>query len=282
MMAQNEDGTSVPAVELHSIADRVEIAPGVMMPRLGIGTSHVVGATNVEAEVAAALELGYRLIDTATAYMNEGEIGTALERAGVAREELFVTTKVWPSDQGYEQTLRTFHRSRSRLRLDYLDLFLIHWPEPRLTAETWRALEELHASGAVRAIGVSNFMESDFEQLFETATVSPAINQIEFHPYFQRPELVAYCMSHGVTVQAWSPLIQGRVSKIPVLVEIGNRHGKTAAQVTIRWMLQRGITTIPKSSHRERLQENADVFDFALTPQEMAAIDALDRNESES
>ena len=193
-----------------------------------------------------------------------------------------MTTKVWPSDQGFEPTLRAFEVSRSRLGLDYVDLYLIHWPEPSLTAQTWRAFEELRASGAVRAIGVSNFMRSDFSQLLETANVTPAVNQIEFHPYLQRPELVAYCRSIGVVVEAWSPLMRGKVNAIPELVEIAAKHGKSVPQVTLRWILQRGIVTVPKSTHEERLRENADIFDFVLTPAEMAAIDALDRGEHES
>jgi diketogulonate reductase-like aldo/keto reductase len=269
-------------VELHSIADRVEIAPGVMMPRLGLGTSHVRGAGEVEREVDAGLGLGYRSIDTATAYGNEAEIGAALAKAGIPRDELFVTSKVWPSDQGYSQTLAAFEASRSRLGLDYLDLYLIHWPQPRLTAETWRAFEELHARGEVRALGVSNFMRSDFEQLYQTAKVPPAIDQIEFHPRMQRPELVEYCRSRGVAVEAWSPLMRGGIDTIRELAEIGQRHDKSAAQVTIRWILQQGIITIPKSTHEARLRENADVFDFALSAEEMAAIDALDRGQHES
>ena len=269
-------------VELHSLADCVQIAPGVMMPRLGVGTSHVVGHNDIEGELEAALTIGYRLIDTATAYRNESEIGTVLSATSVPRQELFVTSKVWPSDQGYKQTLRAFELSLSRLGLDYLDLYLIHWPEPRLTADTWRAFEELHAEGLVRAIGVSNFMPSDFALLDQTARVRPAVDQIEFHPRLQRPELVEYCRSRGVAVEAWSPLIRGRVGAIPELAEIGARHGKTAAQVTLRGILQKGIFTVPKSTHAERLRENADIFDFALAPDEVAVIDGLDRGEHES
>ncbi len=267
------------SVELRSLEDRVEIAPGVLMPRLGIGTSHAVGTSDVELEVGAALELGYRLIDTATAYHNEAEIGAVLKTAGVARSELFVTSKVWPSDQGYEQTLNAFEASRMRLGLDYLDLYLVHWPNSELMADTWRAFEELLERGAVRAIGVSNFTVADFEQLDQTATVPPAIDQIEFHPYLQRPKLLAYVRSRGVTVEAWSPLLRGKVKGIPMLVEIAARHGKTEAQVTIKWILQQGIVTIPKTTHVERLRENADVFDVSLTAEEMAAIGTLDRNE---
>jgi diketogulonate reductase-like aldo/keto reductase len=270
------------APELRSLADRVEIAPGVEMPRLGVGTSQVTGKASIDAEIGAALELGYRLIDTATSYRNEAEIGDSLARSGVPRAELFVTSKVWPSDQGYEQTLRAFELSRSRLRLDYLDLYLIHWPRTDATADTWCAFETLLERGEVRAIGVSNFLRSDLEQLWRTAKVLPAVNQIEFHPYLQRPGLVRFCESLGITVEAWAPLMRGRIQSIGLLRDIGERHGKTAAQVAIRWILQRGIVTVPKSIHPERLRENAGVFDFALSPEEMQAIDALDRAEHES
>jgi len=268
--------------DVHSLADRVEIAPGVLMPRLGVGTSHVAGVQHVEREIDAALSLGYRLIDTATAYGNEALIGSALAASGVARDGLFVTSKVWPSDQGYNETLRAFEASRSRLGLDYLDLYLIHWPEPHLTAATWRAFETLHASRLVRAIGVSNFMHGDLAQLYERAKVPPAVNQIEFHPYLQRPKLVEECRTRGIAVEAWSPLMRGKVGRVPELIELGMRHNKTAAQVTIRWILQKGVNTIPKSTHEYRLRENADVFDFALSAEEMAVIDALDRGEHES
>jgi methylglyoxal/glyoxal reductase len=262
---------------LHSIADRIEIAPRVLMPRLGVGTSHVVGMDAVANEITSALILGYRLIDTATAYRNESEIGVTLQRAGVPREELFLTSKVWASDQGYESTLRACEASRSKLRTDYLDLYLIHWPESSLTAETWRAFEKLHAEGLVRAIGVSNFMKSDFARLDQMASVQPAVDQIEFHPYLQRPRLVDYCHQRGVTVEAYSPLLRGRMTLDAGLRKIGSRYDKTAAQVTLRWILQRGLVTIPKSANAERLRENADIYDFSLTPEEMTAIDQLDR-----
>lgn len=280
-MSDEVDPPTMP-VELHSIADRVEIAPGVMMPRLGVGTSHVVGARDVEREISTALDLGYRLIDTAAAYHNEKFIGTTLEKSGVARAELFVTTKVWASDQGYEPTLRAFEASRARLGLDYLDLYLIHWPESRLTAGTWRAFEELLAGGSVRAIGVSNFMEHDLAQLAETATVSPALNQIEFHPYLQRPALLAACRTRGIAVEAWAPLMRGKIGRIPELLDIARGRGKTAAQITLRWILQKGIITIPKAVHEYRLRENSEIYDFALTAEETAAIDRLDRGQHES
>lgn len=275
MIRQNAAGS----VELHSIADRAEIAPGVMMPRLGIGTSHVVEGNEVESEILGGFQLGYRLIDTASSYHNEEVIGAALERSDVPREDFFITTKVWPTDQGYEPTLQAFEASRTRLGLEYIDLYLVHWPRAALMAETWRAFESLKSDGAVRAIGVSNFEAHDLKRLLESATVGPAVNQIEFHPHLQRPDLVAYCRTHGITVEAWSPLKRGQVGSIAELVDVGRRHGKSAAQVTIRWILQKGIIAIPKSMHDYRLRENADVFDFELTAEEMSEIDALDRDE---
>jgi diketogulonate reductase-like aldo/keto reductase len=264
------------------MAERVEIAENVFMPRLGLGTSHVVGAEEVERQLRSALALGYRHIDTAAGYHNESEIGQALDVLGVPREELFVTSKLWPWDQGYQQALRGCEQSLRRLGLDYLDLYLIHWPERAHTAETWRAFEQLLAEGKVRSIGVSNFTVADLKQLAETARTPPAVNQVEFHPYLQRPELVSYCEAHGIVVEAWSPLMRGRIESIPELTEIGRAYGKTSAQVTLRWILQRGLVTIPKSTHEERLRENADIFDFDLSAQDVARIDALDRGRAES
>lgn len=269
-----------PTLELHSIADRVEIADGVFMPRLGIGTSHSSEHGDVEREIAAAFDLGYRLIDTAAMYGNERGVGQAIAASSVPREEIFVTTKVWNSDQGHRQTLHAFDESLRRLALDYVDLYLIHWPQPGLTAETWHALEELLARGLVRSIGVCNFMPRDLDELYASATVPPAVNQFELHPFKQRPALQEYCRAHAITIEAWAPVMRGRANQVPQLVEIGERYGKSGAQVSIRWILQSGITTIPKSTHEVRLQENADVFDFELTPAEMSAIDALDRSGS--
>jgi len=261
-------------VELHSIADRVEIAPDVFMPRLGLGTSHSY-AQKVRREIAAGLRIGYRSIDTAPNYDNERDIGAELALGHVLREDLFVTTKLDEPDQGYSSTFRAIDGSLSRLGLDYLDLYLIHWPVRELTNETWRAMEELLDQGKTRAIGVCNFQRADLDQLFETATVPPAVNQFEFHPLRQRRGLVEECWRREIAVEAWGPVRHADV--IGELAEIGRRHGKTPAQVSLRWILQQGIVTIPKSVHEARLRENADIFDFELSAQEMAAIDAIDR-----
>lgn len=265
-------------LELRSIADSVQIAQGVRMPRLGLGTSQAYPG-QVEREIAVGLDLGYRHIDTAAMYGNEHEIGAAIARSGVPREEISLATKVWNTDQGYQTTLRAFDASRRRLGVDYIDLYLIHWPQPHATAETWRAMEELLRRGEVRAIGVCNFTVEHLEELYQTAEIPPAVDQFELHPWMQRPELQDYCISRGITIQAWAPVMRGRASRVPQLAEIGERHGKSGAQVSIRWILQKGFTTIPKSTHESRLHENCDVFDFELSEDEMATIDAMDRGE---
>lgn len=270
--------THAERTELRSIADTVEIAAGVQMPRLGLGTSRSYPG-EVEREIQVGFELGYRLVDTASAYRNEAAVGRALRRSGVPREEYFVTSKVWNTDQGFDTTLAAFEASCDRLGLEYLDLYLIHWPQTETTAETWRAMERLHDEGVVRAIGVSNFMPADLDLLLSDAEVRPAIDQFEFHPWMQRHEVVEYCHDRGITVQAWAPLMRGHVGEVPELVEIAREHGKTAAQVAIRWILQQGIITIPKTVHEERLRENAAVFDFELTAAEMEAISRLDRRQ---
>jgi len=266
-------------VELHSLADRVEIAPGVLMPRLGIGTFRSLGGHQVEHEVAYALRVGYRGIDTASMYGNEEGVGRAIERSGVPRDDLFVATKMWNDEQGYTRTLAACEQSLRRLGLDHVDLYLVHWPVPGLLQDTWRAMEELLAKGSVRAIGVCNFLEEHLEDLLSFATVPPALDQVEHHPRLQQPELREYLRAHGITMQAWAPIMRGGVASIPEIVAIADAHGKTPAQVAIRWILQHGVTTIPKSVHEARIAENADVYDFELTAAEMAAIDGVDRGE---
>jgi diketogulonate reductase-like aldo/keto reductase len=264
-------------LQLRSLEDRVAIAEGVEMPRLGVGTYKSAPGYEVEEEVSAALEIGYRGIDTAALYGNEAGVGKSIAGSGLPREQLFVATKVWNDDQGYSSTLAAFDDSLRRLALDYVDLYLIHWPMGEQTLETWRAMEEILATGRTRAIGVCNFLPHHLEHLMTVATVQPAVDQVEFHPLLQRLDLQEYARAHGIVMQAWAPVIRGKVFDIPELVEIGRRHGKTPAQVSIRWILQLGVTTIPKSVHADRLAENADVFDFALSDEEMALIAALDR-----
>jgi methylglyoxal/glyoxal reductase len=270
---------ATPPVTLRSLADTVEIAPGVRMNRLGLGTYRAADGPDVLGEVSAALPLGYRLVDTAALYGNEHSVGRAIAQSGVPREQVFVTTKLWNTEQEPGRVAPAFAHSLELLGMDYVDLYLIHWPRPSRTQSTWRAMEELLTSGRTRAIGVCNFLPHPLEQLLATATVAPAVHQVEFHPRLQQPELVSYCRDAGITMQAWAPIMRGAVASIPEIVRIAQRHDKTAAQVSIRWILQQGITTIPKSVHSERIAENADVFDFELSEAEMAALAALDTGE---
>jgi len=263
-------------IVLNSLADTVEIAPGVHMPRLGLGTYKAADGPDVTGEVAYGLSLGYRLIDTAALYGNEATIGEAMRASGIAREDVFLTTKLWNSDQGYRPALAAFERSMSRLEVDYLDLYLVHWPWPKHMKDTWRAMEEILASGRVRAIGVCNHLPQQLSELAGFASVMPAVNQFEFHPRLQQPDLQATCREYGITMQAWAPIMRGKVNDIPLLVAIAEDHVKSPAQVSIRWILQKGITTIPKSVHEHRIAENCDVYDFELSDDEMNAIDQLD------
>ena len=259
-----------------SITDAVQLTSGESLPLLGVGTFRSAPGDETANEVSAALRIGYRRIDTASMYENESSVGAACRASGIPREELFVATKVWNDEQGYERTLAAFEQSLERLGMDYVDLYLVHWPIPRHMAGTWQAMEELYASRRARSIGVCNHLVHHLEALLAIAGVPPAVNQVEFHPRLQQPALQDFCTTHLIQLESWAPLMRGRVFQIPELVEIAERHGKTAGQVTLRWMVQKRIVTIPKSVHEDRLRENADIFGFELTPAEMDAIDALD------
>jgi methylglyoxal/glyoxal reductase len=266
-------------MKITSIADRVALHNGVEMPWFGLGVFRAQEGDEVFNAVCHAAACSYRSIDTAAVYGNEEGVGRALRACGVPREEMFVTTKVWNSDQGYDTTLQAFDASLGRLGLDTVDLYLVHWPVTGQFTETWRALERMYAEGRARAIGVSNFLEHHLDTLLQRAEVVPMVNQVEFHPRLVQPGLLAKCDALGIRLEAWSPIMRGKVDEIPELQEIAARHGKSPAQVTLRWDLQHGVVTIPKSVRPERIASNADVFDFELAPEEMAAIDALDRNE---
>ncbi|MFJ4188429.1 aldo/keto reductase [Kitasatospora sp. NPDC089509] len=252
---------------------------GVEIPQLGFGVWQVPDGETA-ATVTAALEAGYRSIDTAAAYGNETGVGDALAASGLPREELFVTTKVWNADQGYDATLRAFDTSLGKLGLDHLDLYLIHWPAPERDRylDTWRALERLAAEGRIRAAGVSNFRAADLTRLFDHSELVPAVNQIELHPGLQQTELRALHARHGIATEAWSPLAQGAVLDDPAVTAIARRTGKSPAQVVLRWHLQLGTIVIPKSATPARIRQNLDVFDFELTEQDLAAIAATDRD----
>ena len=249
------------------------------MPRLGLGVFKLQEGAEVADAVVWALEAGYRSIDTAKIYANEAGVGKALRQSGVPREEIFVTTKVWNSDQGYDSTLRAFETSLSKLGMDYVDLYLVHWPVKGKYTESWKALEEIYRSGRAKAIGVSNFLVHHLEDVLEIATITPMVNQIEFHPRLQQPALQDFCRSHNIQLEAWSPIMKGRVLDIPELVSMGEKYEKNAVQVTLRWLLQKDIVAIPKSAKKDRIISNADIFDFELTDAEMNQIDGLDLDE---
>lgn len=261
-----------------SIADAVTLANGVTMPWVGLGVWRVAEGDVVVNSVKAAIAAGYRSVDTAAVYGNEEGVGRAIAVSGVARDELFITTKVWNSDQGYDTTLRAFETSMKKLGLETLDLYLIHWPMPGKGRfkDTWKAMETLYKEKRIRAIGVSNFHVPHLDQLSAVAEVKPMVNQVELHPRLAQRELREYCRSHGIRVEAWSPLGQGQLLEDPTLVEIAAKHGKTTAQVILRWDLQNGVVVIPKSINADRIASNAQLFDFELSADEMARIDALD------
>ncbi|ANJ28023.1 aldo/keto reductase [Agromyces aureus] len=252
---------------------------GVRMPQLGFGVFQVPD-DETAAAVTTALEVGYRSIDTAAVYGNEAGVGRALAASGIARDELFVTTKVWNSDQGYDETLRAFDASAAKLGLEQLDLYLIHWPTPDRDRylDTWRALERLLADGRTRAIGVSNFEPEHLDRLIAASSVVPAVNQVELHPAMANRRVVAAAAAHGIATEAWSPLAQGAVLGEASVVAIADRHGRTPAQVVLRWHLQQGRIVIPKSVTPRRIAENFDVFGFELSAEELSAIDALERD----
>ncbi len=255
----------------------VKLNNGIEMPLFGLGTYQATGRGTEEA-VLYALELGYRLIDTAQMYGNEREVGNAVRRSGIPREEIFVTTKLDNSNHGYEKALSSFERSLERLGLSYVDLFLIHWPVEGLRGESWRALETLLDKGTCRSIGVSNYMTWHLEEVLGESSVVPAVNQVEFSPYLNQAELLEYCKSKDIQVEGYSPLGKGEILNALELVPIARKYSKTTAQILIRWALQHDIITIPKSSNRSRIQENANVFDFEMAPEDMQMLDGLDAN----
>jgi 2,5-diketo-D-gluconate reductase A len=255
----------------------VTLNNGVRMPQLGFGVFQV-GDDEARAAVATALECGYRSIDTAALYGNEHGVGVAVSASGIPREELFVTTKLWNADQGAGLVLPAFERSIDKLGLDYVDLYLIHWPVPSRDrfVETWEAFQGLYAEGRMRAIGVSNFTPPQLTRLLEETAVVPAVNQVELHPGFQQPELRAFHRAHGIATEAWSPLGQGAALTHPVITRLAERHEKTPAQVVLRWHLDLGNVVIPKSVTPGRIRENFSVFDFALTPEDARQIAGLE------
>lgn len=260
-----------------ALGSTLDIGHGVRMPRLGLGTYKTRPGSEVAHSVESALRYGYRCVDTASMYENEEGVGEGVRASGVPREEVFISTKVWNDEQGYEGTIAALDRSLQRLDTDYVDLYLVHWPIRPQMEGTWRAMEELQASGKARAIGVCNHLPHHLDVLMKLAEKAPLVDQVEFHPWLQQPSLQAYLAEHDIALQAWAPVMRGRADEVEELVEIGRTHGVSASQVSIRWILQQGYLTIPKSVHEERIAENCDVFGFALTDEEMNRIGAVDQ-----
>ncbi|MFP7734990.1 aldo/keto reductase [Priestia aryabhattai] len=264
------------------LQDTVTLRNGVKMPWLGLGVFKVEEGPELVNAVKTAIVKGYRSIDTAAIYGNEEGVGEGirqgLKEAGLSREDIFVTSKVWNADLGYEATLAAYETSLQKLGLEYLDLYLIHWPVEGKYKEAWKALETLYKEEKVRAVGVSNFQIHHLEDLMKDGDVKPVINQVEYHPRLTQKELHAFCQKHDIQLEAWSPLMQGELLDNNVLKEIAEKHGKSVAQIILRWDLQNGVVTIPKSTKEHRIVENSSLFDFELDAEDVSKIDGLNQN----
>lgn len=248
------------------------------MPAVGLGVLFAKNDGEVETAIMEALKAGYRKIDTASAYGNEEGVGRGIMESEIPREEVFLTTKVWNSEQGYDKTMLSFEESLKRLQTDYIDLYLIHWPVKAKYKDTYRAMEQIYASGRAKAIGVCNFSIAQLEDLMEHSGIVPAVNQVEMHPHLSQNNLIRFASAKRIQLEAWRPIMMGEVLNIPELVSIGESHGKSAVQIALRWLIQRGVAVIPKSITPKRIMQNFDIFDFALTPEEMTTIEGLNQN----
>ncbi|OGY98751.1 MAG: glyoxal reductase [Candidatus Liptonbacteria bacterium RIFCSPLOWO2_01_FULL_45_15] len=269
-----------------NLNSRILLNNGINIPVIGIGTYRVEDGEPVTSEIKWALEAGYRLIDTASAYNNEEGVGRAIAESGIPREKLFITTKLQDIDEGYASTLRAIDVSLTKLELTYVDLYLIHWPTAspnhkisiNKRDETWKAMEEICKSGKAKAIGVSNYTITHLEEMKKYSAILPVINQVEFHPFLYQKELLDYCKENSIALQAHSPLASGNISRNDVIGDIAKKHGKNNTHILIRWSLQHGLIPIPKSIHKERIEENIQVFDFELSEEDMVRIDDLNEN----
>ena len=250
----------------------------LIMPSIGLGVLFAKNDGEVEKAILTAIKKGYRKIDTASGYGNEDGVGRGIKESGIRREEIFLTTKVWNTEQGYDNTLLSFEDSLKRLQTNYIDLYLIHWPVRSKFKETYRALERLYNEKRVKAIGVCNFNIEQLEDLMQSSQVKPALNQVEMHPHLSQNELLEYSQKNNIQLEAWRPIMMGEVLNIPQLFEIGEAHSKSAVQVSLRWLIQRGVAVIPKSVTEARIAENVNIFDFKLSQNEMAIIESLNQN----
>ena len=261
-----------------SIDTKVKLNNGVEMPIFGLGTYLTRRGKETQEAVLHALEAGYTHIDTAKIYGNEEDVGEAIRKSGIPREEVFITTKLWNSDHGYDAAVAACEQSLKLLGLSYVDLYLIHWPVEGLRNETWKAMERLLKEGGCRAIGVSNYTIWHLEELLRNSSTVPAVNQVEFHPYLYQKNLLEFCQSHNIQLESYSPLTKGEKLNDPKLAAIGSKYSKSPAQVLIRWVLQRGIVVIPKSSRKGRIYENANVFDFTISAEDMKTLDSFNQD----
>lgn len=268
---------------MFSINDKIKLLDGNYIPQLGFGT-YLSEPSDCYRSVLTALKAGYRHIDTAAFYQNEDAVGNAIKASGIDRKDIFVTTKVWNDDQGYDKTMKAFEKSYKNLGLDYIDLYLIHWPIPKdrendyasLNDGTWKAFSELKDQGLIRSMGVSNFMPEHIERLFDSSGIMPVINQIELHPALRQTETVEYCASKGIAIEAWRPILKGTADTFPQLTTLAQKYGVTPTQICLRWHLQKGYIPLPKSVTDSRIIENANIYSFALTNDDMALIDTID------
>ncbi len=258
-------------MDIHST---IRLANGVTIPRLGLGTYLLKGKTLTRA-LTTAIDCGYRLIDTATLYGNEREIGETLRHSGIPREEFFITTKLWNSDHGFNSTLQAFQRSLDLLQTDYIDLYLIHWPVPRLRVDTWRALEDLYETKKCRAIGVSNYYIPHLQEIFEQGHHVPMVDQVEFHPFLNLEPLIAYAETQHIVIESYAPLTHVYKLHDSRLSSLTAKYEKTAAQILLRWGIQKNVVVIPKSAHPDRIRQNADIFDFHIDPEDMVKLNQL-------
>ncbi len=261
-----------------TIKSRVKLNNGVEIPILGLGT-YLSGASRMtQTAILHALGAGYRHFDTAKFYRNEEDIGEAIRQSGVPRDDIFLTTKLWNSDQGYDSAIAACNQSLQKLRVDYIDLYLIHWPVTDIRMESWKAMETLLEEGKCRAIGVCNYTIKHLKELLNNADIVPAVNQVEFHPFLYQKALLDFCRENGIQLEAYSPFAKGRKLNEPILASIGEHYNKTPAQVLVRWALEHRLVVIPKSSKKQRIRENADVFNFSITPEDMTVLNVLDEN----
>ncbi|MDN3593430.1 aldo/keto reductase [Zunongwangia endophytica] len=265
-------------MKITDINGRVQLNNGLDMPYLGLGVYKTKDGEEVRNAIHYALKAGYRHIDTASFYKNEEGVGAAIIESGIAREEIFITSKVWNDDQGYEGTLEAIDESLEKLKMDYLDLYLIHWPVPDTLNETWRAMEEIYKSGKVKAIGLCNCVEHQMDTVIENGSIKPMLLQNEFHPKLLQQNMLDFCAKNNIQYEGWSPLMRGQILDNNIIKNIAEKYGKSTAQVVLRWDLQKGVITIPKSVHQDRIEQNAAIFDFELSEVEVKQIDSLDND----